>query len=872
MKAIRTLEIRPALPDRLEPLREIAYNILWSWQLEAVELFRRLDRELWEKTYHNPVLLLGTIAQEKLDRAANDDAYLAHLERVHHAFQSYEKAATWFSKTHFAANTPVIAYFSAEFGLTECLKVYSGGLGILAGDHLKSASDLGVPLVGVGLMYQKGYFQQYLNADGWQQEFYPENDFYNLPIWPEESTDGRLLKISVAFPGRKVYARVWRVQVGRVPLLLLDTNIDENTPDDRRITAELYGGDNENRLRQEIILGIGGIRALRAAGIVPAVCHMNEGHSAFLGLERIRMIMAESNLSFGEALAISGKSTVFTTHTPVPAGIDEFPPILMGKYFGDYYPELRIGWSEFLAMGRRNAGDESEPFNMAYLALHLAPYVNGVSQLHGAISRRMWKNRWPGVPVDEVPIESITNGVNTRSWIPAEMGQLFDRYLGPDWSSKPADQSIWEGIDSIPDEELWRTHERRRERLVAFTRRRLAYQLRRRGARDLEIQAASEALDPEALTIGFARRFATYKRAALIFRDPERLRRILTSSTRPVQLIFAGKAHPADNAGKELIKHIVHFARAEDLRRRIVFLENYDITIARYLVQGVDVWLNNPRRPLEASGTSGMKVLFNGGLNLSVLDGWWVEGYAPNRGWAIGNGEEYDDLQHQDDIEASAIYDLLEKEIAPLYYDRGRDGLPRGWITKMKNSMRDLCPVFNTNRMVKEYTEKYYLPAYERYRRFSESGTAAIKSYQQWIDKVRSQWAYIRIVDMASDSQGPISVGTPISIKIHVQLGALVPDDVLVQAYLGRMDSEQQIIEAMPIPMSAVGQPLNGVWEFAATTICRQSGRFGYSARVLPFHPELVTPFEPGLICWANGDHDDPPVKSAPQYAYHGRA
>ncbi len=852
MRAIKTLEIQPALPDRLEPLREIAYNLLWCWHSVAVELFRRLDRTLWEKVNHNPVLLLGSIDQEKLDHAAGDDAFLAHLDRVNESFKSYLAAPTWFSRTHFKTDGPIIAYFSAEFGLTECLPIYSGGLGVLAGDHLKSASELGVPLVGVGLLYQKGYFQQYLNADGWQQEFYPDNDFFNLPVWLEKDQNDGPLQVAVDFPGRKVHARVWKIQVGRVPLLLLDTNISINTPEDRQITAELYSGDNENRLKQEIILGIGGIRALRGAGINPAVCHMNEGHSAFLALERIRQSIKGDDLSFGEAAALSGKSTVFTTHTPVPAGIDEFSPLLMGKYFGDYYPQLKISWNEFLGLGRRNPADDTEPFNMAYLALHVAPYVNGVSRLHGAISRRMWQERWPGVPVDEIPIGSITNGVNTPSWISAEIGQLFDRYLGPDWKYKPADQTIWRAIDTIPDEELWRTHERRRERLVAFSRRQLNAQLKRRGAREMELRRAAEALDPEALTIGFARRFATYKRATLILRNPERLRRILANPKQPVQLIFAGKAHPHDNEGKELIKQIVHFARTEDMRRRVLFLENYDINIARHLVQGVDVWLNTPRRPMEASGTSGMKVLFNGGLNLSVLDGWWVEGYSPERGWAIGNGEEYDDHEEQNEIEANAIYDLLEKEIVPLFYDRGTDGLPRGWIEKMKHSMSELCPVFNTNRMVKEYTEKSYLPAYERYRRFSENGTSTIKDYQERTALIKKLWKNVKILGPTSDSQGPIPVGTPITIKVEVDLGGLSPEDLQVQVYLGLLNTEHDITEGMPITMEPKKQVADGRWEFVATTACRQSGRFGYSVRAMPAHPEFVSPFELGLIRWAN--------------------
>ncbi len=856
VKAIQTLEIQPSLPDRLEPLREIAYNLMWSWHLETIELFRRLDRRLWEETHHNPVMLLGNVDQEKLEQAASDDAFLSHLDRVYESFRAYQNGNTWFAKDYFSAEKPVVAYFSAEFGLTECMPVYSGGLGILAGDHLKSASDLGVPLIGVGLLYQNGYFQQYLNVDGWQQEFYPDIDFYNLPVWPDKDTEGRLAKITVNFPGRRVYAQIWRAQVGRVPVVFLDTNLDDNHPDDRNITSELYGGDREHRLKQEILLGIGGCRALRAIGVMPTVFHMNEGHSAFLGLERTRQLMQEQHLSFGEAAAVSAKSTVFTTHTPVPAGIDEFSPILMGKYFGDYYADLGIGWTDFLGLGRRDKHNDSEPFNMAYLALHLTSYVNGVSKLHGTISRRMWKNRWPRVPVDEIPIDSITNGVSTRGWISAEMGQLFDRYLSPDWSAKPADQTIWERIDAIPDEELWRTHERRRERLVAMTRDRLVRQLKRRGAPTSELESAREVLDPDALTIGFARRFATYKRATLIFRDAEKLKKLLSDPKRPVQLIFAGKAHPHDNEGKELIRRIIHFARAEDVRRRVVFLENYDMSIARYLVQGVDVWLNTPRRPQEASGTSGMKVLFNGGLNFSVLDGWWDEGYSPEHGWAIGNreecGREYADQTTQDDVEASAIYDLLKKEVIPLFYDRGRDDLPRKWIAKMKNSMRDLCPVFNTNRMVKEYTEKYYIPAYDRHGRLTDGGTRAIQAYHHWSERIKDQWKYISIAEVSSDSAGPISVGTPITITVEVRLGSLTPDDVMVQAYLGRLDSDHRISDAIPITMTPQGEAgEDGIWRFTTQTTCRQSGRYGYSARVLPYYPEMVGPFELGLIHWA---------------------
>ncbi|MEJ2738084.1 MAG: alpha-glucan family phosphorylase, partial [Anaerolineae bacterium] len=644
MKPIHTFLAVPSLPAPLEPLRELASNLRWAWNHETIELFRRLDSDLWETTGHNPLLMLGTIDQGTLEAAASDEGFLAQLARIDLELEVYKDgASTWFQRAHGPVQAPLVAYFSAEFGVTECLSIFAGGLGVLAGDHLKSASDLGVPLIGVGLLYQQGYFRQYLNEAGWQQEAYEDNDFHNLPLTLQRRPDGTPVTVEIPHPGRKVIAQVWRAQVGRVPLYLLDTNIPGNRPQDRDITDQLYGGDREMRIKQEMVLGIGGYRALEALGLEPTVYHMNEGHSAFLALERIRRLMETRGLPLADAREAASAGLVFTTHTPVKAGHDYFSPDLMNRYFADYARALGLSRQDFLALGRRNPANDGEEFCMTILALRLAAYSNGVSRLHGQVSRRMWQGLWPGVPEDEIPIGHVTNGVHFQSWISREMKELYDRYLGPRWREELADQTVWQQADHIAAEELWRTHERRRERLVAFCRRRLRDQLRRRGAPQAAIEAADEVLDPEALTIGFARRFATYKRATLLLSDRERLARILNDPDRPVQIIFAGKAHPRDDAGKELIRQIVELARQEAFRRRLVFLEDYDMAVARYLVQGVDVWLNTPLRLQEASGTSGMKATANGVLNLSVLDGWWDEAYRPEVGWAIGRKETYPD-------------------------------------------------------------------------------------------------------------------------------------------------------------------------------------------------------------------------------------
>jgi len=867
MKPVHTFTVVPSLPPRLERLRKLAYNLRWTWDHDTIELFRRLDSDLWETTGHNPVLMLGTIAQSQLEAAAADEGFLAHLERVCRAFDAYmADNSTWCQRAHGPAGAPLVAYFSAEFGLTECLSIFAGGLGVLAGDHLKSASDLGVPLVGVGLLYQQGYFRQYLNEAGWQQEAYEDNDFHNLPLTLERRADGdkrpptliespgNLLSgapvaVEVDYPGRRVMVQVWRAQVGRVPLYLLDTNVPANRPEDQDITDQLYGGDLEMRIKQEIMLGIGGFRALEALGIQPTVYHMNEGHSAFLALERIRRLIEAHNLSFAEAREVATAGNVFTTHTPVPAGHDRFPPELMDKYFAETYRALGLSRQEFLALGRHNPADEGEPFCMTVLALRLAAHSNGVSRLHGQVTRRRWRGLWPGVPEDEIPIGHVTNGVHFQSWISREMNELYDRYLGPRWREEPADWAVWEKAERIPAEELWRTHERRRERMVAFVRRRLRAQLERRGAPQAEIEAADEALDPEALTIGFARRFATYKRATLLLRDPERLARILNDPDRPAQVIFAGKAHPRDDPGKELIRQVVQLSRREELRRRLVFLEDYDMAVARYLVGGADLWLNTPRRLDEACGTSGMKAAANGVLHMSVLDGWWDEAYDPKIGWAIGHGEVYDNLDYQDQVESSAIYDLLERDVIPTFYDRDPDGLPRCWIARMKASMGTLCHFFNTHRMVREYMERFYLPAAERYGRLSAEGMARAKELAAWKVRLRENWPQVRIEAVEASPLAELKV------RARVRLGALLLEDASVELCLGCVDAAGETVGAEATPMHLVGPGEGGSYLFEAAAVpCRRSGLHGYTVRVLPHHPDLTTPFLPGLIVWAGPD------------------
>jgi len=839
----------PRIPERLQPLFRIANNLWWCWDPEAIDLFRHLDRILWERGYANPIRMLELVSQERLTELAADEGYLAMLDRAVARLSNYLERPTWFAQTH-ANSKLLVAYFCAEFGIVEGIRLYSGGLGILAGDHLKSASDLGVPLVAVGLLYRRGYFRQYLNADGWQQEQYPEADFHALPLTLERRPDGNPVTVQVQFPGRALQVQVWRAQVGRVPLYLLDTDVEDNRPEDRAVTSTLYGGDKDMRIRQEIVLGVGGLRALKALGIEPTVCHMNEGHAAFLAAERIRQVMERSRAGFAESKALVASSNVFTTHTPVPAGIDVFPPDLVERYFAPCCAQLGLSRDQFMALGRQNPADPNEPLSMAVLAIRLSGATNGVSALHARVSQRMWSGLWPDVPVDDIPITSITNGVHVRGWLSQDMAGLFDAYLGPRWVSHPADQSVWERVEQIPDAELWRTHERRRERLAGFARRRLRAQLEQRGAAPAERAQAEEVLDPKALTIGFARRFATYKRATLLFADPGRLSRILSDRDRPVQIIFAGKAHPADQDGKDFIRQIVRFARQPEFRQRIVFLEDYDIKVGRYLYQGVDVWLNTPRRPLEASGTSGMKATVNGAINISILDGWWDEAYDGTNGWAIGRGEEYQDTGYQDQVESQALYQILESEVVPMFYARGRDGLPREWIRRMKHAMRTICPVFSAYRMVREYTERLYIPAGRQWERLGADGLARARALAQWQERVRATWKDVAVRAVRADTVTPLLAGDARSVEVDVALGALCPEDVSVSTYSGLISGQGDIASPRISDMKVTGPPRDGVYSFQGVLSGQAAGRNGFRIRILPAHQDLPNPLTLNRITW----------------------
>lgn len=854
VKPVATVNVKPKLPKALARLNDLAYNMRFAWDHETIALFRRLDPDLWEATNHNPVWLLNLVSQERLEAAKSDSAFMASLERAAEDFDEYMAAKnSWYASTYNGGKTqPNIAYFSMEFGITEAFQNYSGGLGVLSGDHLKSASDLNIPLVGVGLLYQEGYFQQYLNADGWQQESYPINDFSNLPLQLERDKDGEPIKVAVDLPGRKLHIQIWRAQVGRVPLYLLDTNIPDNPrEEDRSLTDRLYGGDRRTRIRQEIVLGIGGIRALEKLGLRPDVCHMNEGHSAFLLLERIRIMMREQNLNFYQAKEIVAASTCFTIHTPVPAGLERFGFDLIDEHFTDFMREVGLTREQFIDLGRENMGDY-ELFSMSVMALATSYGANGVAKLHGDVSRDMWQWVYPGVPVEEIPIESVTNGIHVQTWVSREMGNLYDRYLDPSWRTDPSRAETWAAIDNVPDAEFWRVHNSRRARLVAFTRMRLKQQLIRRGAPQSEIEAAEEALNPDALTIGFARRFATYKRATLLFRDLNRLKRLLNNPEQPVQFIFAGKAHPHDTGGKELIRRIIEVAGMPEFRHSIVFLENYDMNVARYMVQGSDIWLNNPRRPKEASGTSGMKGIYNGCLNLSILDGWWAEAYSPKVGWAVGNGEEYPEAEaeDQDRIESQAIYKLLEHDIVPIFYNRGRDGLPREWIGLMKNAIRDLAPFFNTNRMVQQYTTEYYMPNFERIQQMTKPDFKQGLAFADWRITLGHIWNQVNVSNVQVDERNA-KVGTSVTVTANVSLGELKPENVRVQLYSGTLNTRGNIVDGTATNMEVAEDHGNGTYTFKSTMKYTRAGEQGVSVRVVPYHQYMHTSFQPDLITWA---------------------
>lgn len=846
--------VSPSLPKELEPLLEITKNFWWCWNQKAVNLLRTIDIDNYDEKDHNPIRILGESSQECFYNMLHDDAAMMNLAEVYDEFKTYMNQETWYASLDDSQKTEneKIAYFSFEYGLHESLPNYSGGLGILSGDHLKSASDLGLPFIAVGLLYRKGYFRQYLNADGWQQEYDIENDFFNLALEKVLDSNGETMKVDVDLPGRKVYAQIWKANVGRIQLYYLDANIEENSVEDRDITAQLYGGNLETRIQQEILLGIGGIKALKKLGIKPTIYHMNEGHSAFLSLERIRQLMIDDKLDRKTAREVVFSSNVFTTHTPVPAGNDVFPIEMMQKYFVDYIKQIDMSMEEFLKLGKIDPNNQKEDFCMTVLALNLSAENNGVSELHGHVSREMWKDIWKGVPAKELPIDSITNGIHTLSWISFDMQNLLDRYLGPRWRTKPLEYGIWERVQKIPDAELWRTHERRKERLIDFCRERLKAQIINRGFTKNEINHAEQILTPEALTIGFARRFATYKRGTLLFRDIERLKKIISNPHRPVQIIFAGKAHPHDNGGKELIKNIAEICRREEFRDHIVFLEDYDINVARYMVQGVDVWLNNPRRPLEASGTSGMKVPPNGGLNFSILDGWWDEAYDGQNGWAIGNREEYTDLEYQDEVESNALYNVLENEIIPLYYERGRDDIPRQWVTAMKWSMQTVCPQFSTNRMVADYFNKFYTNASRRYINMTSDNFKKSKELKSWKDNIYSKWSKVSFENTMSEMPSRnLQVGSKFEVKTIVNLGNIAPDSVRVELYHGKLSMKDKITEPTIVEMKHSSDLGNGRHSFIGSLECVNTGQSGYAIRMYPYHKDLGYKFDMKMIIWS---------------------
>jgi starch phosphorylase len=850
MPTFQTYHVTPTLPGALEPLRQMSFNLWWTWEPSARRLFRHLDPELWNRTNHNPVRMLQLSRQLRLEEVSQDKAFLRELKEVHDAFRNYLARKDTYGKTGAgsAIKNPV-AYFSAEFGFHESIPNYSGGLGILAGDHCKSASDLDLNFVAIGLLYRHGYFKQQIDKEGVQEAVNLNQNFHDLPIREVRRGDANLL-ISVRILDREVFAKIWQLQVGRVSLYLLDTETPENNAEDRLITAELYGGDLEMRMRQEIMLGIGGVKALSALGIEADVFHMNEGHSAFLALERIRLNVVERKLDFYSALQVVAAANVFTTHTPVPAGNDSFPREMMRKYFAQFAKELSIPFDELFSFGQTRV-NPSDPFSMTILALRLSRHANGVSKLHGEVTRSLWKDVWTGVPVHEVPITSITNGVHTKTWMAPEFSALYRKYLR-DWEEHLTEPDFWRGVIDIPDTQLWETHQKLKLRLVEFVRERIRMRRERVGESPEALRSANQILDPEILTIGFARRFATYKRGALLFSNQERLHRLLNDTTRPVQFIFAGKAHPRDEAGKALIQEVYKFSRQAGLENRLVFVEDYDSYIARRLVQGVDLWLNHPLRPLEASGTSGMKLAPNGGLNLSVLDGWWREGYNGNNGWAIGPEMENGTIEFQNEVDAGSLYQLLENQIIPLYYAKPDGKLPLAWLQLMRESIRSVTPVFNTHRMVKEYTERLYIPAAKSHEDFSRDNCAAATHLSQWKSKIRKDWPQVRIQDVQignTDRQN-IPVGESLQLSTRVHLGAVDPKHVRVEAYHGESENGGIKNPAVTI-LAQSSQNGDGSYVYQGSVPAAESGAYGFSVRVVPTHPHLMQAHELRLITWS---------------------
>jgi len=845
------IKITTAIPGSLSGLKDLAYNLWWTWNSEAIDLFRDIDLVLWEKLDRNPVRLLQEVSRRKLEEKQASPEFMERYEKVMKDFRHYlSDEDTWFRRNCPQYKDEHIVYFAAEYGFHEVLPVYSGGLGILSGDHCKSASDLGLPFTAVGLLYKQGYFEQRINAEGWQETQYFSLNYSQLPVIPVTDDAGKPLTISVELANRTVFARIWRIDVGRVKLYLLDTDIPENNAYDRSLTERLYGGDRETRIQQEIILGIGGIRALDALGIKGTVFHMNEGHSAFMGLELARKLVAERNIPFDEAREIVYSSSVFTTHTPVPASNDVFPLEMVDRYFCRYWEQLGLQRHEFIRLGLK-PGDPDN-FNMTVLALNMSGRRNGVSALHGAVSRNIFNCIWPGFHEDEVPISHITNGIHTMTWLAPGIRHLFDKYFPSDWKYRLDDESVWESVDRIPDDELWKTHMTLKTQMIRCIRERLKKQYMANGVPLHEVNDLDNQLDPNAMTIGFARRFATYKRASLIFRDLSRLEKILNNKGTPVQIIFAGKAHPADRPAHEVIKHIHDIARREGFRGKIFLVENYNMSLARSLVHGVDVWLNNPRRPLEASGTSGMKACINGVVNFSIMDGWWCEGYNGKNGWVIGDDTPYSNEHHQDDADSKSLYEILEREIIPLYFNRDERGIPTGWVRMMKESIKSVAPVYGTHRMVKEYTQAMYVPCMERIRKIHESDCALVRDLAAWKRHVEAAWPHVTLTaneDIHGLSDYQAFSDQEIRLSVTVQLGMLAPEDVKVEVFYGPIVNNR-IVQGKSAEMSLVRQTDSGTWHYETSLRFTDGGEYGYTFRVIPWNANQMNKYDLPLIRW----------------------
>ncbi|MBX9577758.1 MAG: alpha-glucan family phosphorylase [Chthoniobacterales bacterium] len=852
MESLLTFNVIPQLPASLEHLRELAYNMWWSWEPTARRLFRELDVELWERSNHNPVRVLQLCHQSRLIEVGNDERYLTELKKVYRAFRNYLDRSDTYSSSH---SQEAIAYFSAEYGLHESFPNYSGGLGILSGDHCKSASDLGLNFRAVGLLYRDGYFKQQINKEGWQEAVQLNQIVNHLPL-REVKIEDRPLRISIELPGRLVIARVWELALGRIKIYLLDTMVPENSGADQLITASLYGGNQELRMQQEMVLGIGGIRALKAIGFSPRVCHMNEGHSAFLSLERVRdLVEGEQGIDFDAALQVVAASNVFTTHTPVPAGNEVFSEELMKAYFADYPSKVGLTWEQFMRLGQMSI-DPKALFSMTILALRTSRFANAVSQLHGEVSRRLWQGVWKDVPVEEVPITSITNGVHAKTWAAGEFHELYEKYLGKDWEDRQSDPGFWRGVIDIPDEVLWQLHQTLKQRSIDFMRERIRRQRVRNGEPPDEVRHVNRILNTDVLTIGFARRFATYKRGALLFSDPERLHRIITNREHPVQFVFAGKAHPADEEGKKIIQQVYQYSRDPQFEGRIIFVEDYDINIGRRLYQGCDVWLNNPLRPYEASGTSGMKLPLNGGINLSVLDGWWLESFNGKNGWAIGAEIMGGSNDYQNEVDIQSLFSVLENQIVPLYYAKPDGRLPLAWIQSMRESMRTIVPMFNTHRMVKEYDRFLYEPAGLAHEAMEKNSFQNARELSHWKREMFLLWPQVEILEhqvISVEQRDAFFVGEEVMIKAVIKLGAIKPEHVRVQAYFGPFEKNvitaPQILDIKNvIPLPDAGE---GVYEYSGKIPAAESGSYALRLRIIPTHPYLLQSHELRLITWA---------------------